>query len=71
MIGDSKTIVGCICGHGDDGRHTIGEFLNIRVVGCPYAPPDAAYLINPHYIYGSVVIDNIGGTMGAGEKEKR
>lgn len=58
MIGDSKT-VDCLCGHGDDGKHAVMDFMSLRYVGCPYAPPNAAYLVDREY---AVVIDNIGAT---------
>ena len=49
MIGDSKVVVECLCGHGDDGRHTVVTFHGMRIVGCPYCPSREMYLVDPCY----------------------
>ena len=50
MISDSKLVVECVCGHGDDGLHTVVAILGMRIVGCPDCPNGKTYLLTPHYL---------------------
>lgn len=52
MIGESRLVVECVCGHGDDGAHTVVVFAGFRIIGCPDCPSGEMYLVAPRYLRG-------------------
>lgn len=44
MIGSVRLVVECVCGHGDDGKHTVAEVFGMPIIGCPYCPPQQLFI---------------------------
>lgn len=45
MTADGVVGIVCVCGHGDDGRHTAATVFGVTVIGCPAVPPERAWRV--------------------------
>lgn len=51
MTDTAKTVIKCLCGHGDDGKHEIMASDSFwEFIICPSCPPGVMYGYDPAYV---------------------